>query len=560
MSFKNKIIYQIYPKSFKDTTNSGTGDLRGIIEKIPYIASLGVNMIWLNPFYPSPQNDNGYDVSDYTAIDPMYGTMEDFEALVQSAKDNGIDLMLDMVFNHTSTEHIWFQKALSGDPYYQDFYYIRSAKEDGSLPTNWESKFGGPAWAQFGDTDKYYLHLYDVTQADLNWHNPNVRHELYQILNFWLEKGVKGFRFDVLNVIGKDPILVDSEKPGSSQEKSLYTDRPIVHQWIREMNELTFGKYDDVVTVGEMSSTTVESGIDYTNPKSRELSMIFSFHHLKVDYINGEKWSDGEFDFIELKKIIDEWQVGMSNGDGWNALFLNNHDQPRSNSRFGDVELFPYETQTMLATTIQLLRGTPYIYQGEEIGMTNPDYTSIEQYDDVETRNYYHILLEKGFSKDEVLKIIQQKSRDNSRTPMQWDTSFNAGFSKGTPWLEVASNYKQINVARELQQEKSIFHYYQQLIQLRKTENCLIYGQYKGLYLEHPAVMVYIRHDEQEEIIVLGHYYKGSVSIQLPDPWNALTSKVLMNNYDSYQLTEDGILTLKDYQTVVLKRSIKFNN
>lgn len=557
MSFKNKIIYQIYPKSFKDTTDSGTGDLKGIIEKIPYIASLGVNMIWLNPFYPSPQNDNGYDVSDYMAIDSMYGTMEDFEALVHVAKNHGIDLMLDMVFNHTSTEHVWFQKALFGDPYYQDFYYIRSAKKDGSLPTNWESKFGGPAWAPFGDTDKYYLHLYDVTQADLNWHNPNVRHELYQILNFWLEKGVKGFRFDVLNVIGKDPILVDSEKPGSSQEKSLYTDRSIVHQWIREMNELTFGKYDDIVTVGEMSSTTVESGIDYTKPKSRELSMIFNFHHLKVDYTNGEKWSEGEFDFIEFKKIMNEWQVGMSNGDGWNALFLNNHDQPRSNSRFGDVELFPYETQTMLATTIQLLRGTPYIYQGEEIGMTNPNYNSIDQYDDIETRNYYHILLEKGFSKQEVLNIIQQKSRGNSRTPMQWDNSCNAGFSKGTPWLEVASNYKQINVARELQQEKSIFHYYQQLIQLRKTENCLIYGQYKGLYLEHPAVMGYIRHYEQEEIIVLGHYYKGSVSIQLPDQWNASTSKVLMNNYDSYQLTEDGILTLKDYQTLVIKKSLK---
>ena len=277
MSIKEKVIYQLYPKSFKDTDGNGIGDLKGIIEKIDYLAELGIDMIWMNPFYPSPQNDNGYDVSNYIEIDPLFGTMEDFEKLVAVAKNHNIDLMLDMVFNHTSTEHEWFQKALAGDPYYQDFYYLRPLKADGSLPTNWESKFGGPAWKKFGDTDLYYLHLYDVTQADLNWHNPNVRQELYKVVRFWLDKGVKGFRFDVLNVIGKDPELIDSEQPGSSQEKSLYTDTPIVHKWINEMNQATFGQREDVVTVGEMSSTTVENGIRYTNPQENELSMIFSF-------------------------------------------------------------------------------------------------------------------------------------------------------------------------------------------------------------------------------------------------------------------------------------------
>ncbi len=551
MSIKEKVIYQLYPKSFKDTDGNGIGDLKGIIEKIDYLAELGIDMIWMNPFYPSPQNDNGYDVSNYIEIDPLFGTMEDFEKLVAVAKNHNIDLMLDMVFNHTSTEHEWFQKALAGDPYYQDFYYLRPLKADGSLPTNWESKFGGPAWEKFGDTDLYYLHLYDVTQADLNWHNPNVRQELYKVVRFWLDKGVKGFRFDVLNVIGKDPELIDSEQPGSSQEKSLYTDTPIVHKWINEMNQATFGQREDVVTVGEMSSTTVENGIRYTNPQENELSMIFSFHHLKVDYEEGEKWSNPSFDFIELKAILDEWQQGMSDGEGWNALFLNNHDQPRSNSRFGDVEKYPYETQTMLGTTIQFLRGTPYIYQGEEIGMTNPNYQTISEYNDIETHNNYQIMLEKGYDDAKVMAIIQAKSRDNSRTPMQWDQSKNAGFTTGQPWLDVASNYPTVNVEAELNNPNGIFAYYKQLIHLRKTEDALINGTYQGILLDDPKVMAYLRTTETEEILVLSHFYAGEVEVELPDGFNQTAEKMIGNG--SAEVVNQSV-KLSPYETVVLKR------
>lgn len=551
MSIKEKVIYQLYPKSFKDTDGNGIGDLKGIIEKIDYLAELGIDMIWMNPFYPSPQNDNGYDVSNYIEIDPLFGTMEDFEKLVAVAKNHNIDLMLDMVFNHTSTEHEWFQKALAGDPYYQDFYYLRPLKADGSLPTNWESKFGGPAWEKFGDTDLYYLHLYDVTQADLNWHNPNVRQELYKVVRFWLDKGVKGFRFDVLNVIGKDPDLIDSEKPGSSQEKSLYTDTPIVHKWINEMNQATFGQREDIVTVGEMSSTTVENGIRYTNPQENELSMIFSFHHLKVDYEEGEKWSNPSFDFIELKTILDEWQQGMSDGEGWNALFLNNHDQPRSNSRFGDVEKYPYETQTMLGTTIQFLRGTPYIYQGEEIGMTNPNYQTIAEYNDIETHNNYQIMLEKGYDVGKVMAIIQAKSRDNSRTPMQWDQSKNAGFTTGQPWLAVASNYPTVNVEAELNNPNGIFAYYKQLINLRKTEDALINGTYQGILLDDPKVMAYLRTTETEEILVLSHFYAGEVEVELPDGFNETAEKMIGNG--SAEVVNQSV-KLSPYETIVLKR------
>ncbi|MDO4774187.1 MAG: alpha,alpha-phosphotrehalase [Aerococcaceae bacterium] len=547
MDISKQVIYQLYPKSFKDSTGNGVGDLEGVIAKLDYLAQLGIDMIWLNPFYPSPQNDNGYDVSDYCAIDPLFGTMSDFERLVKEAAKRGIGIMLDMVFNHTSTEHEWFRKALAGDPYYQDFYYLRPLKADGSLPTNWESKFGGPAWAPFGDSDLYYLHLYDVTQADLNWHNPNVRQALYEVVHFWLEKGVRGFRFDVLNVIGKATTLEDSQAPNSAQEKALYTDTPIVHQWIQELNQSSFGQYPDIVTVGEMSSTTVESGIRYTNPNEHALSMIFSFHHLKVDYESGEKWSNPPFDFLELKRIIDHWQQGMSDGEGWNALFWNNHDQPRANSRFGDVVNYPYETQTMLAQTIHLLRGTPYIYQGEEIGMTNPNYEHIEQFDDVETHNNYKLMRQKNYSHEETMTIIRAKSRDNSRTPMQWDSSLHAGFTTGTPWLEVADNYQTVNVEHELQQGK-IFAYYQQLIQLRKQYALISEGTYRGLMLNHPRVMAYVREHQGQQLLVLSHFYAEEVSVTLPREFQNRSACKLIGNGSLEAISNE--LQLGPYETV----------
>ena len=540
------VIYQIYPKSFKDTTGSGTGDLRGVIEGLDYVQELGAEMIWLNPFYPSPQYDNGYDISNYTAIDPSYGTMEEFEALVEEASKRNIGLMLDMVLNHCSTEHEWFQKALAGDPYYQDFFYLRPLKEDGSLPTNWESKFGGPAWSKFGETDLYYLHLYDTHQADLNWHNPNVRQALFDVVNFWIDKGVKGFRFDVLNVIGKEEQLMDSEEPNSSQEKSLYTDTPQVHKWVKELNEATFGQYDDLLTVGEMSSTNVPNGIQYT-ADGTELDMIFSFHHLKVDYLDGEKWSLMDFDFIELKKILNEWQRGMSDGDGWNALFLNNHDQPRANSRFGDPTNFPFETATLLAQMIHFLRGTPYIYQGEEIGMTDPGFNDITTYRDIETLNHYDIMKQRGLSEEETMAIIQSKSRDNSRTPMQWDDTVHGGFTTGEPWLSVANNYATINVAQRHQ--NGIFNYYQQLIQLRKEHPVISHGTYEGLLLNDPKVMAYIREYDGVKLFVIGHFYEGEAVVNLPEDlsFDKKSAEKLIGNGPLSHLTDT--IVLGSYET-----------
>ena len=543
-NFKEKVIYQLYPKSFNDSDGNGIGDIRGIIEKLPYLETLGIDMIWMNPVFLSPQKDNGYDVTDYTAIDPVFGSMADLEELIEKAKEKNIELMFDMVFNHTSTTHEWFQRALAGEKEYEDYYIIRSPKEDGSLPTNWQSKFGGDAWDEFGETGNYYLCLYDKTQADLNWRNPKVREELYKVVQFWLEKGIRGFRFDVLNVIGKAEELVDSD---GDNEKGLYTDTPIVHDYVRELNQASFGQYDDIITVGEMSSTTVENGVLYSNPDRNELSMIFSFHHLKVDYQDGEKWSDVPFDFIELKQLLDEWQSGMSDGNGWNALFWNNHDQPRANSRFGDPERFPYETTTMLAQAIHLLRGTPYIYQGEEIGMTNPDYGDINEYVDIETHNAYESMRLDGKSHQEAIAIIKQKSRDNSRTPMQWDSSLNAGFSTAEPWLKVADNYLDINAEKELA-EGRIFPYYQKLIQLRKSMPIISDGSYQGILLDDPEVYAYIREKDGEKLLVLNHFYGTDYSLTIPEEWVQEGAEVVIGNYPDASLTSQ--ITLRPYETV----------
>lgn len=544
---KDKVIYQIYPKSFNDTDGNGIGDLPGIIEKLDYLEDLGVDLLWLCPIYPSPQYDNGYDVSDYKAINPLFGTMADFEELVEQAAQKGMGIMLDMVLNHCSTDHEWFQKALAGDQKYQDYFYLRPAKADGSLPTNWASKFGGPAWAKFGDTDLYYLHLYDIHQADLNWHNPDVREELYDIIRFWIDKGVKGFRFDVLNVIGKPQEMYDSEEPGSSHEKSFYTDTPIVHEWVQEMQRKTYGAHPEILTVGEMSSTNVENGILYTRKDRRELDMIFSFHHLKVDYADGEKWNATNFDFMALKNILNEWQVGMSEGNGWNAVFYNNHDQPRANSRFGDPDNFPFETSTMLATTIHFMRGTPYIYQGEEIGMTNPGFYNIEEYPDIETQNNYKILKEQGVSEDEAIEIIQAKSRDNSRTPMQWDETLHAGFTSGDPWIKVANNYLEVNAAKE-QQTEGTLKFYQELIHWRKNLPIISEGTYEPFAVDHPKVMAYARHLKDQDLIVLAHYYEGETQIEIPSKFLSRSYQRIIGNGKLNEL--EHVVTLSDYEVV----------
>ena len=535
---KRQVVYQIYPKSYKDTTGNGIGDLRGIIEKLPYLQELGVDVIWLNPFYPSPQRDNGYDISDYTAVNPLFGTMADFEELAQKAKAHGIELMLDMVLNHCSTEHEWFQKALAGDPYYQDFFILRDE------PTDWVSKFGGNAWAPFGDTGKYYLHLFDITQADLNWRNPHVREEMFKVVNFWREKGVKGFRFDVINLIGKDEVLKDNPNFDGKPE---YTDRPINHDYLKMLNQATFGQDSDSMTVGEMSFTDIPNCVQYSNPESQELDMVFNFHHLKVDYEKGQKWTLKTFDFEELKTLFHTWGEGMSAGNGWSALFWNNHDQPRALNRFVDVKNFRTEGATMLAAAIHLSRGTPYIYMGEEIGMVDPDFDSMADYVDVESINAYQELLAAGKSEREAFAIIQAKSRDNSRTPMQWDASENAGFTTGTPWLKAGKTYKEINVENE--KFGKIFRFYQDLIQLRKALPLIAEGDYKAAYQDSDNVYAFERQLDNQKLLVLNNFFPEEVTIQLPA--NYQTGKVLISNYDEVELAEN--LVLQPYQTLAIE-------
>lgn len=534
---KRKVVYQIYPKSYKDTTGNGVGDLRGIIEKLPYLKELGIDMIWLNPFYPSPQRDNGYDISDYTAVNPDFGTMKDFEEMVAVGQKLGIEFMLDMVLNHCSTDHEWFQKALAGDKYYQDFFILRDQ------PTDWVSKFGGNAWAPFGETGKYYLHLYDVTQADLNWRNPSVREELFKVVNFWKNKGVKGFRFDVINVIGKDEVLEDCP---INDGKPAYTDRPITHDYLKMMNNATFGSEEGFITVGEMSATTIDNCILYTAPERKELSMAFNFHHLKVDYKDDQKWTIKDFDFEELKRLFHTWGEEMSVGNGWNALFYNNHDQPRALNRFVDIENFRNEGATMLAASIHLSRGTPYIYMGEEIGMIDPDYNSMDDYVDVETINAYQMLLDQGKSPEQAFKIIQAKSRDNSRTPMQWDASENAGFSTATPWLKAGKSYPTINVENE--KNGPIFTFYQELIRLRKKLPIISEGDYRAAYHESNKVYAFERLLNGEQLLVLNNFFPEEVEIELLD--NYAQGHILISNYPDSKLGKT--ITLKPYQATAI--------
>lgn len=544
MSMRNAVIYQIYPKSFYDSTGSGTGDLRGIIEKVPYITSLGVDMVWFNPFFISPQNDNGYDIADYYNIDPTMGSMADVEELIAALTAEGVGVMFDMVLNHVSIEHEWFQRALAGEQEYQNFFYLRPLQEDGSLPTNWESKFGGKSWSQFGETDLYYLHLYDTTQADLNWHNPRVRQELFKVVNFWAEKGVRGFRFDVLNVIGKDTVLHDAA-PGEN-DKLLYTDTERVHPWVQELNRETFGSLEGAITVGEMSSTTIKSSVRYTNPANRELDMVFSFHHLKVDYVDGQKWSDTPFRFMELKQLLTDWAVGIQAGGGWQASFFNNHDQPRALNRFGDAGIYRVQSAQMLAAATHLTRGTPFIYMGEEIGMTDPVYESMDDYVDIESHNAYKILCNEGIHPADAFKIITKKSRDNSRTPMQWTSGANAGFTSGKPWLRPTS-HAEINVEAE-EREGQILPFYRRLIQLRHDMPLIAEGTYEPFAREHESVYAFVREHEGQRLLVLNNFYGTETSLTIPVAFAA--GSVLLSNYGQTELGET--LTLAPYQTLAI--------
>lgn len=507
--WKKSVVYQIYPKSFNDTTGNGQGDINGVIEKLPYLQKLGVDYVWLTPIYESPMNDNGYDISDYYAINPDFGTKEDVEKLLTEAHKLGIKVMLDIVINHTSTSHHWFvESRKSKDNPYRDYYIWKEGTKD-EPPTNWESKFGGNAWEYDEQTESYYLRLFDVSQADLNWENDQLKEEIYEMINYWIDFGIDGFRFDVINLISKGA-FEDSEKIG----KEFYTDGPKVHEYLHELNRKTFGN-KDIMTVGEMSSTTIENCIKYTNPERQELNSVFNFHHLKVDYKNGEKWSDMKFDFIELKRILMDWQVNIAKSNGWNAIFWCNHDQPRVVTRFGndETEANRVKSAKMLAISLHMLQGTPYIYQGEEIGMTDPKFTSIDQYRDIETLNAYRSLRNQGLDEDTIMKVIGQKSRDNSRTPVQWTDEENAGFTTGAPWIGIPDNYKEINVEAAIKDKDSIFYTYQQLIDIRHKHDIITYGDVEPLYMDHPDLFIYKRKLDNEEWLIVANYTNDKVEI-----------------------------------------------
>ena len=539
-NFHDKVVYQIYPKSFCDTNGDGLGDLPGVTARLDYLKDLGVDYLWLTPFFPSPQRDNGYDVADYRAIDPRFGTMEDLETLIREADKRGIGLMLDMVFNHTSTAHPWFQKALAGDRKYQDYYIFKDGSPD-KIPTNWVSKFGGPAWEYLPALGKWYLHLFDVTQADLNWENPEVRAELAGILRFWKDKGIKGFRFDVVNLISKPEVYEDDHQ---GDGRRFYTDGRNVHRYLQEL--VAAGGIDGMITVGEMSSTSLENCIGYTDPDRHELTMTFSFHHLKVDYRNGDKWALMPADHMALKNLFAQWQEGMQAGHGWNALFWCNHDQPRVVSRFGDEGRYWKESAKMLGTATHLMRGTPYIFQGEEIGMTNCHFRSIDQYRDVESLNYYQILQQQGKSPAEAMEIIQQRSRDNGRTPMQWDGTAHAGFTTGTPWIGVVDNYPAINAAAQVDDPDSVYSYYKKLVALRKQHRVISEGQIEFLYKDDPDLLAYRRWDGDSQLLVLCNLTGHEAPVQLPAQWQ--DAGVLLGNYPDAA----PAAALRPYEALVL--------
>ena len=509
IDFKKSTVYQIYVKSFCDSDGDGTGDLNGIRAKLPYLKELGVELIWVTPFFPSPMVDNGYDVRDYRGVDPMFGTMADCEAMLAEADALGIGFMFDMVFNHTSSEHEWFQKALTGDPEYMDYYIFRDGCGDGP-PTDWTCSFGGSAWEFVPSLGKWYLHLFDPKQPDLNWENPRVREELKEIVRFWKAKGVRGFRFDVLNLISK-PAEFTGTGPGHRYCK----DGRHVHEFIREM--VTDTGIEALVTVGEMASTTIESCILYSAPENHELSMCFNFHHLKVDYKDNNKWALMAPDLVKLRDLFRDWQEEIASHGGWNAVFWCNHDQPRVVSRFGDEGEYHKVSAKMLGTFVHMLRGTPYIYQGEEIGMTNAHFRTIEEYRDVESLNYYKILLDGGATEEQALAVLAARSRDNGRTPMQWNAGPNAGFSSAEPWIGIPENYREINVEAALADPDSILHYYQRLVALHRENAVISDGEIRFLESGDPEVLAYERTYEGRTLTVVCNFSAAEKEIADPD-------------------------------------------
>ena len=514
--WKSAVIYQIYPRSFADSNQDGIGDLQGIISKLDYLENLGIDAIWLSPVCKSPQDDNGYDISDYQDIDPMFGTLKDMETLIAEAKKHHIRIIMDLVLNHSSDEHAWFQEAKkSRENPYHNYYVWRDGKE-GELPNDMRAAFGGSAWEWVPEVQQYYFHQFSVKQPDLNWENPKLRREIYDMINWWIEKGVGGFRLDVIDQIAKEP------------DKKITSNGPRLHEFIQELSRETFQKAD-LVTVGETWGATTELAERYSNPDNSEFSMVFQFEHICLDQIAGkEKWDLAPLPFLKLKEVFERWQTKLY-GKGWNSLFWNNHDLPRIVSRWGDDKEYWMESAKMLAILLHGMQGTPYIYQGEELGMTNIQY-KIEEYQDIETLNLYKERLEKGYSKEEIMRSIYAKSRDNARTPMQWSDKENAGFTEGKPWIKVNPNYKKINAASQISDENSIFGCYRKLIRLRKEYSVFIDGSFRMLCKEDENIFAYIREDEKSELVVLCNFYNKIVENPLKKLDNSIS--LLISNYN----------------------------
>lgn len=528
------VVYQIYPKSFQDSDGDGIGDINGIRERLTYLKELGIDIIWLTPIYPSGGRDNGYDISNYYDIDPVYGTLSDFKNLIAEAREYNIGIMLDMVLNHTSTDHPWFKEAISGNQEFMDYYIFKDEK------TNWESKFGGTAWEYVPALKKYYLHLFDVKQADLNWDNPKVREEMQNIVNFWLRLGVEGLRFDVINLISKPAVYKDSLGDG----REYYTDGPNVHQYLQELNKATFGGHD-IVTVGELSSTSIEQACVYADPKNHELSTVFGFHHLKIDYFQNQKWEYQKPDYNQLKNILKEWQAGMQSHEATMALFWCNHDQPRIISRFGDDMNYPYESATVFATMMHLLKGMPYIYQGEEIGMPNAYFKEISNYRDVETLNYYKILSKK-YDEKTLNEIIGERSRDNSRTPIVWDKTENYGFTSGVPWISFSQHPSLRSMTEDLKSKKSVYKWYQKLISLRHTETIISQGTIE--WIESEDASFHFKRIENNRIwLVLNNLDGEKKEFKFDGKYS-----VIMSNYNR-KTVSDSIM-LEAYETIILEK------
>ncbi|QPJ85238.1 alpha-glucosidase [Sarcina sp. JB2] len=536
----NSVVYQIYPKSFCDSNNDGIGDLNGIISKLDYLKNLGIDVIWLSPVYKSPNDDNGYDISDYYDIMDEFGTMEDMDRLLKEANNRNIKILMDLVVNHTSSEHKWFKEAIKNkDSKYRDYYIFRKPL-DGDVPNGLESCFGGSAWEMDETSNEYYLHLFSKKQPDLNWENPNMRKEIYNMMNFWINKGIVGFRMDVIDLIGKDI------------DKEITANGPKLHTLIKEMNRETFGD-KNLLTVGETWGVTPDIAKLYSNPNGDELSMVFQFEHIGLDEIKGKsKWDLANLDFVELKKVFSKWQAELE-GCGWNSLFWNNHDLPRIVSRWGnDKGEYRKLSAKMLATILHMQKGTPYIYQGEEIGMTNVKFDSIEDYKDIETLNMYKERIDKGYDRNDIMNSIYVKSRDNARTPMQWSKEQNGGFTKGIPWIRVNENYKDINVDEALRDKDSVFYHYKALINLRKENDVIIYGTYNCIDINHKAIYSYVRELNGIKFLVVANFYDKIEKFILPQNIHYDKCQLILSNYkDSNNIPNE--IVLRPYEALIYK-------